>query len=80
MDVVFWREGSAQKNWDITLGKLQGRANSWRKRDLSLTRRVVVACSDLLAGLNHLALVFIIPFVTGRDLERALFTFIWWGE
>ncbi|KAK3518289.1 hypothetical protein QTP86_003218 [Hemibagrus guttatus] len=36
--------------------------------------------SDLLAGLNHLALVFPIPFVTGRRLERALFTFIWGGR
>lgn len=48
LGVVFWREGSAQKNWDIALGKVQGRANSWRKRDLSLTRRVVLACSRAL--------------------------------
>ncbi|KAK3566647.1 hypothetical protein QTP86_001849 [Hemibagrus guttatus] len=75
--VVFWREDSAQKNWDIALSKLKARAESWCKRVLSLTERVVAACSDLLAGLNHLALVFPILFVTGRRLERALFTFIW---
>ncbi|KAK3545367.1 hypothetical protein QTP70_005979 [Hemibagrus guttatus] len=74
------RKDSAQKNWDIALSKLKARAESWCKRDLSLTGRVVAACSDLLAGLNHLALVFPIPFVTGRRLERALFTFIWGGR
>ncbi|KAK3511373.1 hypothetical protein QTP70_005284 [Hemibagrus guttatus] len=79
LGVVFWREDSAQKNWDIALSKLKARAESWCKRDLSLTGRVVAACSDLLVGLNHLALVFPIPFVTGRRLERALFTFIWGG-
>ncbi|KAK3519614.1 hypothetical protein QTP86_020693, partial [Hemibagrus guttatus] len=79
LGVVFWREDSAQKNWDIALSKLKARAESWCKRDLSLTGRVVAACSDLLAGLNHLALVFPIPFVTGRRLERALFMFIWGG-
>ncbi|KAK3515947.1 hypothetical protein QTP86_020262, partial [Hemibagrus guttatus] len=78
--VVFWREDSTQKNWDIALSKLKARAESWCKRDLSLTGRVVTACSDLLAGLNHLALVFPILFVTGRCLERALFTFIWGGR
>ncbi|KAK3545128.1 hypothetical protein QTP70_001240 [Hemibagrus guttatus] len=80
LGVVFWREDSAQKNWDITLSKLKARAESWCKRDLSLTGRVVAACSDLLAGLNHLALVFPIPFMTGRRLEHALFTFIWGGR
>ncbi|KAK3566630.1 hypothetical protein QTP86_001689 [Hemibagrus guttatus] len=74
------RKDSAQKNWGIALSKLKARAESWCKRDLSLTGRVVAACSDLLAGLNHLALVFPIPFVTGRRLERALFTFIWGGR
>ncbi|KAK3545148.1 hypothetical protein QTP70_001570 [Hemibagrus guttatus] len=79
LGVVFWREDSAQKNWDIALSKFKARAESWCKRDLSLTGRVVAACLDLLAGLNHLAVVFPIPFVTGRRLERALFTFIWGG-
>ncbi|KAK3545909.1 hypothetical protein QTP70_016671, partial [Hemibagrus guttatus] len=71
LGVVFWRENSAQKNWDIALSKLKARAESWCKRKLSLTRRVVAACSDLLAGLNHLALVFPIPFVTGRSCPVA---------
>ncbi|GAA6087069.1 uncharacterized protein LOC120932897, partial [Tachysurus ichikawai] len=79
LGVAFWREDSAQKNWDIALRKLQARADSWGKRDLSLTGRVVVANSDLLAGLNHLACIFPVPFVTGRRLERTLFTFIWGG-
>ncbi|KAK3560166.1 hypothetical protein QTP86_034668 [Hemibagrus guttatus] len=80
LGVVFWREGSAQKNWDIALSKLKARAESWCKRDLSLTGRVVAACSDLLAGLHHLALVFPIPFLMGRRLECTLFMFIWGGE
>lgn len=64
----------------MALRKLQIRAESWSKRDLSLTWRVVAVNSDLLASLNHLAYVFPVLFVTGRRLERLIFTFIWGGR
>ncbi|GAA6077711.1 uncharacterized protein LOC115161469 [Tachysurus ichikawai] len=60
--------------------RVSTRADSWGKRDLSLTGRVVAANSDMLADLNHLACVFPIPFMIGKRMERMLFTFIWGGS
>ncbi|KAK3572898.1 hypothetical protein QTP86_010589 [Hemibagrus guttatus] len=69
LGVVSWRENSAQRNWDIALSKLRVRAESWGRRDLSLTGRVLAVNADLLARLNHLAYVFPVSFMTGRRLE-----------
>lgn len=80
LGVTFWREGSAQRNWEMVLRKVQAKAERWGRRDLSLTGRVLAVNSDLLASLNHLAYVFPIPFMTGRRLERVIFTFIWGGR
>lgn len=80
LGVVFWREDSAQKNWDIALRKVRVRAESWNWRYLSLSGRVLVVSADLLAKLNNLAYGFPVPFVTGRHLERLVFTFTWGGR
>ncbi|KAL7846024.1 hypothetical protein AOLI_G00242160 [Acnodon oligacanthus] len=79
LGVAFWREGSAQKNWDMAPGKLQAKAELWSRRDLLLTDRVLAIKADLLEGLNHPAFVFPVPFMTGRPLEHLIFTFIWGG-
>lgn len=80
LGIVYWRNGGAQKNWDGALRNVQARAACWGKRDLSLSGRVLAANLYLQASLNHLACVYPVPFVMGRRLECAVFTFIWGGR
>lgn len=77
LGVDFYQESPALKNWNRMLDRVSKRLAVWRARPLSMSRRVLVIKADVLPQLNHLAYVFPIPFLVGRRLERAIFSFIW---
>ncbi|KAL2080679.1 hypothetical protein ACEWY4_024472 [Coilia grayii] len=76
----FTRLESAQHNWNALLGKVTRTLSLWGTRPLSLSGRVLLVKSGILPRLNHVGYVFPVPFLTGRRLERAVFSFIWGGR
>lgn len=80
LGVNFFKENSAQQNWEGLLKSLQSKVSRWSVRDLSLWDRVQVVKADVLPSINHLAYIFPLPFWQGRRMEKLVFSFIWKGR
>lgn len=67
----------AGRNLDALFGRVRNCLARWRIRWFSLTGRVVVVQADVLPLINHLAVVFPLPLIWDRRLEKEVFAFVW---
>ena len=66
-------------NWEKQLNKVYQKIGLWKKRKLTLSRKVLVLKADILPSLLHLPYVFPMPHAFRKTFTRTVFNLFWGG-